>query len=395
PKDLEGKTIAIPTGATQFQQWPAFMKGCGLDASKIRVTNIDPAGSPPALITGQVPAIAGYAQGYVPSVEIRGNKKARVFWYADWGVTAVSNATIVHPDLIKDAPALVRSFVAASLKGFLNGRAHVEEIAAVVKKFSEATVPAISRREAELSFDTWVTPNTAGKPLGWMSDRDWNETVAVLKQYGGGTNPPPNSPHLTHQVRPPPGGIRSPPEGDEKNLKPKLLWREADVLADSHDLLSTLERKVLPAHAALLVVDVQNDFVADGGFFDQIGADVKTIQRAIPPLVQLIDRAREAGVLVIFIQAIYDPQYLSAPMRERDLRVDRQMPRCLTGSWGADFHVIAPRANEPVVIKHRYSAFASSELDDLLKRHGIRSLLLAGVSTDTCVESTGRDAYFI
>jgi ureidoacrylate peracid hydrolase len=71
------------------------------------------------------------------------------------------------------------------------------------------------------------------------------------------------------------------------------------------------------------------------------------------------------------------------------------MPRCLTGSWGADFHVIAPRPNEPVVIKHRYSAFANSQLDDLLKRHGIRSLLLTGVATDTCVESTGRDAYFI
>ena len=167
------------------------------------------------------------------------------------------------------------------------------------------------------------------------------------------------------------------------------------MLADSDELLSTLEQKVLPAHAALLVVDVQNDFVADGGFFDQVGADVKTIQRAIPPLAQLVDRARAAGVLVVFIQAIYDPQYLSAPMRERDLRVGRRMPRCLTGSWGADFHVIAPRPNEPVVIKHRYSAFANSQLDDLLKRHGIRSLLLAGVATDTCVESTGRDAYFI
>jgi NitT/TauT family transport system substrate-binding protein len=189
PKDLEGKTVAIPTGAAQFQQWPAFVKGCGLDAGAIRITNIDPAGSPPALITGQVPAIAGYAQGYVPSVEIRGNKKARILWYADCGVTAVSNGIIVHGDLIKDDPELIRSFVAASLKGFLYGRAHIDEIAAVVKKFSEATVPAISRREAELSFDTWVTPNTAGKPLGWMSDTDWNETVAVLKQYGGVTTP--------------------------------------------------------------------------------------------------------------------------------------------------------------------------------------------------------------
>jgi ureidoacrylate peracid hydrolase len=167
------------------------------------------------------------------------------------------------------------------------------------------------------------------------------------------------------------------------------------VLADSHELLSTLEQKVSPAHAALLVIDVQNDFVADGGFFDQIGADVKSIQKVIPALAQLVDRAREAGVLVVFIQAIYDRQYLSAPMCERDLRVGRRMPRCLTGSWGADFHVIAPRSNEPVVIKHRYSAFTNPELDDLLKRRGIRSLLLAGVATDTCVESTGRDAYFI
>jgi ureidoacrylate peracid hydrolase len=166
-------------------------------------------------------------------------------------------------------------------------------------------------------------------------------------------------------------------------------------MADSDELLSTLAQKVSPAHAALLVIDVQNDFVANGGFFDRIGADVKTIQRIIPPLARFVDCAREAGVLVVFIQAIYDPQYLSAPMRERDLRVGRRMPRCLTGSRGADFHVIAPRPNEPVVIKHRYSAFTNPELDDLLKRRGIRSLLLAGVATDTCVESTGRDGYFI
>jgi NitT/TauT family transport system substrate-binding protein len=75
PKDLEGKTIGGPTGGTQFVQWPAFVKGCGLDGSKIGLTNIDPAGSPPALITGRVAAIAGYAQGYVPSVEIRATRR--------------------------------------------------------------------------------------------------------------------------------------------------------------------------------------------------------------------------------------------------------------------------------------------------------------------------------
>lgn len=77
-KDLEDRAIAIPTGATQFQQWPAVVKGCNLDGGKINVINIDPAGSVPALVTGKVQAIAGYAQGYVPGVEIRAKKEARI-----------------------------------------------------------------------------------------------------------------------------------------------------------------------------------------------------------------------------------------------------------------------------------------------------------------------------
>jgi NitT/TauT family transport system substrate-binding protein len=188
-KDLEGRTIGIPTGGTQFQQWPAFVKGCKLDASKIKVANVDPAGAPPSLITGQFPAIAGYAQGQAPSVEIRGNKKTRIFYYADCGVTAVSNGIVVHNDLIKEDPELIRAFVAASLKGFMYGRQNPDEMVAIVRKFSQAVEPSIAKREAELSWENWVTPNTANKPLGWSSDKDWDETVRVLKEYGGVNTP--------------------------------------------------------------------------------------------------------------------------------------------------------------------------------------------------------------
>lgn len=189
PKDLEGKSIALTPGSAQFQQWPAFVKGCKIDADKVRVVSIDPAGTPPALITGQVPAIAGFAQGQAPTVEIRGGKKVRVFWYADCGVNAVSNGIVVHNDFLKEEPELIRSFVAASLKGFLYARAHPDELVAAVKAFSPTVEPAIILREAELSWHTWVTPNTAGKPLGWMSDKDWEATVHALKQYGGVTAP--------------------------------------------------------------------------------------------------------------------------------------------------------------------------------------------------------------
>jgi ureidoacrylate peracid hydrolase len=152
---------------------------------------------------------------------------------------------------------------------------------------------------------------------------------------------------------------------------------------------------IAPARTALVVVDVQNDFVADGGFFDAIGADVKTAQRRIPALVRLIAAARSARVPVVFVQAIYDPQYVSAPMRERNRRRGVERPRCLTGSWGADFYEVKPLPGEPVVIKHRYSAVPNTDFLPVLRRLGVDSLLLAGVATDTCVESTARDAYFI
>jgi len=105
PKELEGKTIGIPTGAAQFQQWPAFAKGCGIDAGKVKIVKCRSRRGGAAVINGQVDAIAGFAQGWVPSIEIRGNKQARLLWYADCGVTAVSNGIIVHPDLLKQDPS--------------------------------------------------------------------------------------------------------------------------------------------------------------------------------------------------------------------------------------------------------------------------------------------------
>ena len=187
PKDLVSKTVGIPTGSAQFQQWPAFLQGAGLSNAQIRVVNVDAAGAAPALINGKVDAIAGFAQGWVPSIEIRGNKKTRLFWYADYGVNAVSNGIIVHQDTLAEKQ-LVRDFVRATLKGFLYGRQHVDEMAQIIKKYQEASDPAITKREAELSWSTWVTPTTKDKPLGWMAAEDWVATVDTLKKYGGLTS---------------------------------------------------------------------------------------------------------------------------------------------------------------------------------------------------------------
>lgn len=189
PKDLEGKTIAMTAGSAQFQQWPAFVNGAGIDSAKIQVVNLDPAGVGPALVNKQVDAIGGFAQGYAPAIEIRGQKQVRIFWFADYGVNVVSNGIIVHQDLLKNDPDLVRTFIAPTIKGFLYGRQHPDEAVVIIRKYSPTVDPAITRREMELSWTTWVTPNTAGKPLGWASEADWASTVKVLKQYGGVKTP--------------------------------------------------------------------------------------------------------------------------------------------------------------------------------------------------------------
>lgn len=188
PKDLEGKTVGIATGSAQFQQFPAFLKGANLDPSKVRVVNVDGPAAAPALINGQVAAIAGFVQGYSPSIEIRGKKKVRTFWYADAGVVCMSNGMIVHQDMLSE-PDVIRGMVRASMKGFLYGREHPDEMAQIIKKMQEASEIAITLREAQLSWSTWVTPTTADKPLGWMAEKDWESTVSVLKTYGGVTTP--------------------------------------------------------------------------------------------------------------------------------------------------------------------------------------------------------------
>jgi ureidoacrylate peracid hydrolase len=154
-----------------------------------------------------------------------------------------------------------------------------------------------------------------------------------------------------------------------------------------------LER-VHPAKSRLLVVDVQNDFLADGGWFAKHrGHDLEGMRRAVENADRLIGRARAAGVRPIFIQAIYDEKWLSKPMLERHALVGLDTKHCQEGTWGAEFYLVSPKADEDVVVKHRYSAFHGTELDTLLRAQGVENLIFVGVTTNVCVESTARDGY--
>lgn len=159
-------------------------------------------------------------------------------------------------------------------------------------------------------------------------------------------------------------------------------------------MLHTLEEKVDPKHAALVVVDVQNDFCHEDSPYGKAGRDMAPVQAAVSRLLELIEAARAAGTLVIFVQVIHSAANDSDVWKEQKLRARGHLdPVCEEGSWGAEFYRVAPKPGEPVVTKHRYSAFTGTDLDMILRTRGIKSLIMTGISTNACVESTARDGF--
>lgn len=167
------------------------------------------------------------------------------------------------------------------------------------------------------------------------------------------------------------------------------------------EILRKLEEKVYPSHTALIVVDMQNDFCAKGGVLDREGHDLSRIQSMTPRLIKFIDKARETRIPVIHVQMIFglkNKWYISDVGFEQHARMSSkrfiQYSICEQDSWGADFFEgFEPLLGEFLVRKHRYSAFVGTDLDLILKSRGIRTLIMTGISTNVCVESTARDGF--
>ncbi len=159
------------------------------------------------------------------------------------------------------------------------------------------------------------------------------------------------------------------------------------------EMPDSLAEKIDPRRAALIVVDVQNDFCATGGYFTKLGNDLTAVQSMVPRLVDFIGEARKVKLPVVFVQAIYDECHLSAVWLEKKRGRPVSPRHCLSGTWGADFYLVRPEPGDPIVQKHRYSAFIDTNLDLVLRSMGIETLLLSGVATNVCVESTARDAF--
>lgn len=165
--------------------------------------------------------------------------------------------------------------------------------------------------------------------------------------------------------------------------------------------LGSLPEKVRPAHTALVVVDMQNDFCAVGGMVEKGGRDVSAVQDMAGRLPGLIESARGAGVLIVFVRSVLSSDrnfYLSDAWLEQAARMQgggyTSFPVCADGSWEGDYYGdVRPREGDVVVTKHRYSAFHDTDLDTILRANHIRTIVVTGVSTDVCVETAVRDGF--
>jgi nicotinamidase-related amidase len=152
-----------------------------------------------------------------------------------------------------------------------------------------------------------------------------------------------------------------------------------------------------PRHTALVVIDMQNDFVANEGKVAKAGNDPSAIQAIVPALQRLLEGARKAGVLVVHIETVVlaDHRSDSDSWLYTKLKGVSSADWCLEGTWGAEIiPELAPLPGEPVVTKYRSSAFINTNLDLILRSNGIRTVAICGEQTPGCVDATLRDSTF-
>lgn len=156
-----------------------------------------------------------------------------------------------------------------------------------------------------------------------------------------------------------------------------------------------------PARTALIIIDMQRDFIEPGGFGEALGNDVSILKKAIDPCVQLLAACRKAGLFVIHTKEAHKPDLSDCPpaklMRgDASLRIGAQGPMgriLIEGEAGCEIiKELTPIPGEVTLVKPGKGAFYNTDLKMILEAQGITHLIFAGVTTEVCVQSSMREA---
>jgi nicotinamidase-related amidase len=156
-----------------------------------------------------------------------------------------------------------------------------------------------------------------------------------------------------------------------------------------------------PDSTALLVIDMQRDFVDPGGFGEALGNDVSLLQRAVEPTRRVLNAARAAGIFVVHTREGHRPDLSDCPPAKRargrlatGIGDRGPMGRILIrGEYGHDIvDELQPVSGEPIVDKPGKGSFYATDLELMLRDRGIKSLIVTGVTAEVCVQTTVREA---
>jgi nicotinamidase-related amidase len=156
-----------------------------------------------------------------------------------------------------------------------------------------------------------------------------------------------------------------------------------------------------PASTALVMIDFQRDFVYPGGFGESLGNDTSFLLQALPPAKRVLDACRAAGMFVIHTREGHRADLSDCPPAKWHrgnpkihIGDEGPMGRLLVrGEYGHDIvEEVYPIAGEPVVDKPGKGAFYATDLDTILKTRGISKLVVCGVTTEVCVQTSVREA---
>jgi|SRR5580704_1298796 nicotinamidase-related amidase len=159
--------------------------------------------------------------------------------------------------------------------------------------------------------------------------------------------------------------------------------------------------KLQPKSCALLIIDMQRDFLEPGGFGAALGNDVSKLRRAIEPTQRVLAAVRAGGMLVIHTREGHRPDLADLPVAKRErgrlnVRIGDRGPMgriLVRGEPGHDIiPELAPLSGEPVVDKPGKGAFHATDLEAMLRNRGIAQLIVCGVTTEVCVNTTVREA---